>query len=343
MGCRVSEYALLQTHQTIWGSCDPRKSKGLVQVRPRRLKNTPRCSFQRPGFGGRNPRGSTLGSGKSIFNVEIYYVVGRDPLDLRHTVPVMPTLHLLGTGAAISDPHRTTTMLAVSGDRTPSRTLLVDCGGDALQRLRACGPPIDSVEGLIVTHAHMDHVSGFPLLMEKVWLDGRDRPLPVVGIQSAVAQAKRSWDAFEPVHHRWEGLPAIDWRLVDHETGATMWNEAPWTVTAAPVDHGETPNVCLRFEHLPSNRVIAYSCDTGPTNSVVRLAENADVLVHEANGGDVENHSTAAEAAQVADRANAGRLLLVHLPPGDKREALDEARAIFPDTELGEEGGNYSL
>lgn len=256
----------------------------------------------------------------------------------------MPSVHLLGTGAALSDPHRTTTMLAVTDDHTPPRTLLVDCGGDALQRLQACGLPIDSLDGLIVTHAHMDHVSGFPLLMEKVWLDGRDRPLPVVGIEPALAQAERSWAAFEPVHRDWENLPPLDWRTVEHEPGANVWNEGSWTITAAPVPHGDTANVGLRFEHGPTGRVLAYSCDTsGPAETVVELADGADLLVHEANGGPPENHSTAAEAAQVADAAGAKRLLLVHLPPGDKSEELRHARNIFPHTDLGAEMGSYSL
>ncbi|MFP4227705.1 MAG: MBL fold metallo-hydrolase [Salinivenus sp.] len=256
----------------------------------------------------------------------------------------MPSVHLLGTGAAISDPHRTTTMLAVTDDRSPPRTLMVDCGGDALQRLQQCGPSIDSVSGLVITHAHMDHVSGFPLLMEKVWLDGRDRPLPVMGIEPALAQARRSWDAFEPVHAGWDGIPPIDWRPVDEAAGATVWDEAPWTVTAAPVPHGDTPTVGLRFEHDPTGRVLAYSCDTsGPADSVVERAADADILIHEANGGPSENHSTAAEAAQVADQAGVDRLVLVHLPPGDKSEELRRARQIFPHTDLGEELGTYSL
>ena len=48
----------------------------------------------------------------------------------------MATLHLLGTGAAYSDPTRTTTMLAFRQDRS---CLMVDCGGDAIQRLLASG------------------------------------------------------------------------------------------------------------------------------------------------------------------------------------------------------------
>jgi ribonuclease Z len=255
----------------------------------------------------------------------------------------MPQLHLLGTGAAISDPHRTTTMIAVSEDEPPYRTLVVDCGGDVLQRLLACGRPIDSVDGLIVTHAHMDHTSGFPLLMEKVWLDGRDRPLPVVGIEPALLQAERLWDAYEPVHAGWEGIPPIDWREVPHEHTATVWDASPWTVTAAPVNHGDTPNVGLRFEHNPTNTALAYSCDTAPSDNVIDLAQNADVLVHEANGTAGDNHSTAAEAAEVARAADADHLLLVHLPPGDKNDTLKDARSIFPHTDLGEELGSYTF
>jgi len=234
-------------------------------------------------------------------------------------------------------------MLAVSDDATPPRTLVVDCGGDALQRLQACGRPIDSVDGLIVTHAHMDHTSGFPLFMEKVWLDGRDRPLPVVGIEPALAMVDRLWTAYEPVHGDWEGLPPIDWREVSPRPGATVWDEAPWAITAAPVNHGDTPNVGLRVEHGPTGRVLAYSCDTAPSEAVVDLARGCDVLVHEANGGPSENHSTAVEAAEAAKAADARQLLLVHLPPGDKDEVLAEARSIFPATALGEETGTYAI
>ncbi|PQJ34305.1 MBL fold metallo-hydrolase [Salinibacter sp. 10B] len=254
----------------------------------------------------------------------------------------MPNLHLLGTGAAISDPHRTTTMLAVSEDEPPYRTIVVDCGGDVLQRLQACNRPIDSVEGLIVTHAHMDHTSGFPLLMEKVWLDGRDRPLPVVGIEPALAQADRLWTAYEPVHADWDDLPAIHWHEVEQERNAAVWTSDPWSITAAPVNHGDTPNVGLRFEHA-SGRVLAYSCDTAPSENVVHLAQEADVLVHEANGTPGENHSTTVDAANAAAAAEVDRLLLVHLPPGDKSRALKKARDIFPHTDLGTELGTYSF
>jgi ribonuclease Z len=252
----------------------------------------------------------------------------------------MPTVHLLGTGASISDPHRTTTMLAFS-DAAAGSTLAVDCGGDLVQRLLAAEIPLGTLDALVVTHAHPDHVSGFPLFMEKVWLSEREQALPVCGIENALAQTRRSWDAFAPVHADWD-VPPIDWRTVAHAPDTTLWDGAPWHVTAAPVDHGDMPNIGLRVEHRPSGSVAAYSCDTAPCEAVVTLARGADLLVHEANGvGDT--HSTAAEAASIARHANAEALLLVHLPPGDKSDALREARAIFPNTRLGNEEGAYPL
>jgi ribonuclease Z len=62
--------------------------------------------------------------------------------------------------------------------------------------------------------------------------------------------------------------------------------------------------------------------------------------VHEANG-EGEGHSSAAQAARIAQQAQAERLLLVHLPPGDKQDDLVTAQTIFGPTELGREGGAY--
>src|SRR5690625_8016640 len=98
----------------------------------------------------------------------------------------MPTLYLLGTGAAVSDPHRTTTMLAVSDGAS---TIAVDCGGDVIQRMMEAGIDVDTLDALIVTHEHPDHVSGCPLFMAKIWVVGRRRPLDVSGIREAVVAA----------------------------------------------------------------------------------------------------------------------------------------------------------
>lgn len=250
-------------------------------------------------------------------------------------------LHLLGTGAAVSDPERTTTMLAVSDDAFDGRsTLLIDCGGDVLQRFREAGGAVDDVAALIVTHAHPDHCSGFPLFIERLWLHGHHDAISVRGIAPALEQIGRLWDAFAPIAQDWD-IPTIDTRAISYAPASLVWDHAPWRVTASPVEHG-IDNVGLRIEHVPSGRVLAYSCDTEPCDAVVDLARDADLLVHEATGSG-DGHSMMEEAAETAQAAAAKRLLLVHLPEGDKQDELAKAQDIFRETEIGEELGTYTF
>jgi ribonuclease Z len=225
-------------------------------------------------------------------------------------------------------------MLAVSDARS---TLLIDCGGDVIERVLSSGLEIDSIAGLIVTHEHPDHVSGFPLLMEKLWLAGRRRPLPVFGIAPAIAQADRCWSVFNTSN--WSGVPEIEWHEIAHESGAVALASSAWLVTAAPGVHG-VPVIGLRIESRTSGQTIAYSCDTEPSESIAELARHSAILVHEANG-EGSGHTSAEQAAAIAAQAEARRLVLVHLPRGIVDEDLTEARRIFPETELGQELGQY--
>jgi ribonuclease Z len=80
----------------------------------------------------------------------------------------------------------------------------------------------------------------------------------------------------------------------------------------------------------------------------VELAQDADVLIHEATFShqDAELafqrfHSTSTMAAQVALTANVKLLIMTHFSPRyapgnslELKDLLEEARAIFPNTEM---------
>lgn len=248
----------------------------------------------------------------------------------------MATLHLLGTGAALSDPSRTTTMLAFRND---GGAIVVDCGGDAVHHLLRAGIEPDSIEALVLTHEHPDHVSGFPLFMEKVWLAKRSRPLPVCGPRRALDQARRVFEAFDT--SGWKGMPEIRWTEVALEEGARVWESERWRITAAPGTHS-VPVIGIRVEAARGGGVVAYSADTERSDAIARLADAADLLVHEATG-DFRGHTSVQDAAHVARQAGVGRLVLVHLPPEIDPGALEEARAGFPALELGEDGASYDF
>ena len=98
--------------------------------------------------------------------------------------------------------------------------------------------------------------------------------------------------------------------------------------------------------------VVAYVTDTRPCDGGRALAENADLLYHDATFADEHHaravetgHSTAREAAEVAHEAGAKRLLLGHISAryDDPAPLEGEARTRFAESNVAEELRRYSL
>ncbi len=96
----------------------------------------------------------------------------------------------------------------------------------------------------------------------------------------------------------------------------------------------------------------AFCSDTKYNESIVPLIEGADMLYHEATFLDEHMdrasntyHSTAKEAATIAQKANVGKLLLGHFSVRYKEldPIQEEARTIFPEAYLALEGEEFSL
>lgn len=248
----------------------------------------------------------------------------------------MGTVHLLGTGAALSDKHRTTTMVALEG---PETLLVVDCGGDAAHRLLASDLDLARVTGLIVTHEHADHVGGVALLLERLWLAGHRSEFHLYGIRQALEQARRVHDAFDT--SSWPGYPRLVYHEVRGETGAPVVTTPDFEITAVKGVHS-VPAIGLKVRDLAGGGVLAYSGDTERSSAVEAAAQGAGLLIHEASGS-FPGHSAATDAAAVAAAAGVGRLVLVHLPPLPDGGAalLEGARAVFSGTELGRDGDSH--
>jgi ribonuclease Z len=227
-------------------------------------------------------------------------------------------------------------MLAFTG----ASVIVVDCGGDVVQRLLAAEIELDRIELLVLTHEHPDHTAGFPLFMEKIWLAQRRRPIRVAGPAPALDQARRIFASYDT--RGWKGLPEIDWQEVPLTEGASVLETAEWEITASPGRHS-VPVIALRVSDRSGGNAVAYSADTEATDTVRRLASNAAILVHEATGRGLRGHASVADAARIARDARAARLVLVHLPPAVSEEELSLGREIFHSVELGRDGGRYDF
>jgi ribonuclease Z len=101
-------------------------------------------------------------------------------------------------------------------------------------------------------------------------------------------------------------------------------------------------------------RTIVLTGDTRPSDSTVEMARGADLLIHEATFGDEEaaravetGHSTAREAAGVAQRAGVRQLVLTHFSARYSRDGSDllrEAREAWPgEIALARDGMNVEV
>lgn len=245
-------------------------------------------------------------------------------------------LHLLGTGACVSDPHRTVTMLAVENE---SGLIAVDCGGDMILRMYETGLEPHTLQGLFVTHAHPDHISGLPLLIQRLWLGGRTARFPILGPKETLTACRTLLRCFEL--EELVDTFEIQWRTVSTDHESTIDDIRGWKVVTIPTVHS-VESIGLKFIDRSTNRTVTYSSDTEPIPTMVEFSRGTNILVHEANG-DLSGHTGAVDAAKIGRDAQAGRLLLVHLPPSSEEQeaAMCRAREIFPRTEAGGECESY--
>jgi ribonuclease Z len=95
------------------------------------------------------------------------------------------------------------------------------------------------------------------------------------------------------------------------------------------------------------------SGDTRPSETTVEHARDADLLVHEATFGDEEasraaetGHSTAREAARVAQRAGVKQLVLTHFSARysrDTSELVREAREVYDNVMAARDGTSIEV
>ena len=198
-------------------------------------------------------------------------------------------LTLLGTGGPIPDPtrHGAAAVLEIGGTR-----VLLDAGRGVVLQLARAGIPVEEVDPVLITHHHYDHIGDLADVVLTGWLQGRRRPLRVVGppgTESIVrALVERVYD--RDIAFRSQGEHAIRWAPVESAdvTTGLAHDGGAWRVVAEPVVHGHGlayPEaftrrwVCLGYRVEAEGKVVAFSGDCVACEGLERLARDADLLV----------------------------------------------------------------
>ena len=241
----------------------------------------------------------------------------------------MARLVILGSAAIVPDMEHDNTHMIFDGDES---VVLVDCGSNPIARMRQVGIHHEALTDMILTHFHPDHVSGVPILLNNMWLLGRQRALRVYGLHHCLNRIEDTMLA-----HAWDEWPnffPVAFHKIPERGNQLLLENNDFRITSWPVRH-YVPTIGLRVENKRTGYITAYSCDTAPTPSLIDLARDADLFIHEAAGADGIGHSSARQAGEIAAAAGAKRLVLIHYEvfgrsgPVDPTPLLTEAEGSF--------------
>lgn len=165
------------------------------------------------------------------------------------------------------------------------------------------------VRAIFTTHSHGDHYFGLPGLIQSMTLSDRREPLTITGPKNLV-------DALTFFFKSGLIKPGfkVDLQVV---TPSYVYSDGKIQVRAFPVEHSVES---YGYHVTIGKKTLCYTGDTAPTKSTIEACRGVDILIHEATfttsyeeEARSQKHSTARDAAHIAEEAGVGLLVLLHI------------------------------
>ena len=224
----------------------------------------------------------------------------------------------LGTGSALPPRDRGNTAFTV---RTENMLFLADAGPSVYGDLQRAGIDPARIDAIFLSHGHADHILGFPQIALLQKFITKDPPLRIYCTRTVRESVTTitTWAFPEAA----DGLNRFNWiELAEGPRQSHDLTPDIQLTTELVFGPPYMPVLGLRLDFFDKGVSLAFSADTAPSETVASLGHNCDLLIHEASfsatmqpnaSPEVLFHSDARQAGQIAARANARRLALVHL------------------------------
>lgn len=217
-------------------------------------------------------------------------------------------LTILGSGAGGSPGSKR--WRAANLITTDDTILLVDCGVGCHYRLSDRGL-LTEVDYVFITHSHMDHFLGLPEMLFQAHIEDRRKPIYIFAPKIVEDTLKAA------APHTLRGL-RYEVHLRRISEGALLEGRSFRVVSTKACHH--TAEEAYAFK-VSADIDIVFTGDTSPgCETIERLAQGADVLVHEATCNEQYmdicvryGHTTTLQAIDVARRVGSNTLILTHI------------------------------
>lgn len=231
-------------------------------------------------------------------------------------------LTIVGSGTAAPEADRVCSGYWV---RAGATSLLMDCGPGTVHRLAGLELPWSSIDHLLITHFHTDHIGDIPMLLfAQKWgvRERRSKPL-TIWAPHGIGERLKAMEAAFGRHVADPGFP-----VAVREVGpGDSFGAGDASIRAASTPHTDH-SLCYRLEYGGS--VLGYTGDTGPSTEVAAFLTGVDVLIAECALPDAEaiaTHLSPSSLAAMAGVAAPGRLVVTHVYPQlDAQDAVARVR-----------------
>ena len=267
---------------------------------------------------------------------------------------------ITGSGSALPDPFRGGASCALVID---GKVLQFDFGRQVMENLMLMGLSPMQIDDIYFTHLHFDHINDYDYYATATWLSGLQKDVHVYGPPGTKFMSDSAITGMHKVMYdhirtmRTRPVRPLNVRpeppfLIDEVTPGLVVENDSYKVTCARVPHtgGEVLSLGYRIESR--HGVVAISGDTGPSDAMVELGRNADVMLHELAApdygmttggsfsseamhtkdqvaGKANSHSTPTALGILAAKANVKTLVPYHLPPYGSVPAAVEMSSLY--------------